>query len=200
MTAGLKPAAYRYRWSFCRATYVTIRFNIRGDKFKAMVYFGGRVESHTRPCVITTTGRCEPKPHDGAGFGVVLCLRTMRCAHAPGPKSTGRSTFDPRRRLHFRTPYKTDHYNRPTRRHRSRMPVTINVDDKVQVWEWTCPRGHRNWEPTNFHFWCAACARSHDANPSFDRIRSARDGRELSRAEIELVNRTGETIVPPRRG
>lgn len=79
------------------------------------------------------------------------------------------------------------------------MLEIINVDSKHEIWEWTCPRGHRGWEPTNFHFWCSACSRIPDIDPEFQKIRSARDGRELDRGEIELVDKDGNTIIPPRR-
>ena len=105
-----------------------------------------------------------------------------------------RITSTVRSRLQFHSPYKTDHYSDPIHLDHSAMLERINIDDTTQRWVWTCPRGHRTWEPTNFHFWCAACARANDAEASFQRIHNARDGRTLSRAEIELVDRTGETI------
>lgn len=109
-----------------------------------------------------TSRRITTKPRQGTGFGWLSHRRTMPKPNATGQKFTDRFTSTARRRLHFRTPYKTDHYIGQLPRQRSPMPERINLDDKTEVWEWTCPRGHRNWEPTNFHFWWAACARSHD--------------------------------------
>lgn len=123
----------------------------------------------------------------------------MQARNVSGVKRTGRSLPVCVPDYHFRTPYKTDHYIETSHPWRLAMSVRINVDKKVEVWEWTCPRGHRDWEPTNFHFWCATCARSHDANPSFDEIENLRTGASLGRGELELVDREGNTIVPPRR-
>jgi hypothetical protein len=75
------------------------------------------------------------------------------------------------------------------------MSVTINTDDKTDRWQWVCPQGHRTWEPTNFHFWCAECAKSwahnDDLNPEFHELRNKRTGETVTRKEIVLVTPAG---------
>jgi len=42
----------------------------------------------------------------------------------------------------------------------SMMPrKVVRIEDRMDRWRFTCPRGHRSWEPTNHHFWCQQCAR-----------------------------------------
>lgn len=75
------------------------------------------------------------------------------------------------------------------------MSVTINTEDKTDRWQWVCPQGHRTWEPTNFHFWCAGCARAWDHNedldPEFQELRNKKTGETVTREEIVLVTPAG---------
>ncbi len=32
------------------------------------------------------------------------------------------------------------------------MTVEIHVEDELDRWKWSCPNGHRSWEPTNHRF------------------------------------------------
>ena len=66
----------------------------------------------------------------------------------------------------------------------------IDLTDEVDRWRYTCPHGHREWEPTNHHFWCAACGRA-DVAATFDTLRDRKTGRELAREDIRLVDPTG---------
>jgi hypothetical protein len=61
--------------------------------------------------------------------------------------------------------------------------VRIDWGDELDRWRYTCPQGHRDWEPTNSHAWCAACAQAIGHNPDADP-----EFYEL------LDQRTGETV------
>jgi predicted nucleic acid-binding Zn ribbon protein len=73
--------------------------------------------------------------------------------------------------------------------------TTIHLDDEADRWRWVCPRGHRSWEPTNNHFWCAKCARQWDHggefSPEFHELRDKRSGETKTRDEIRLVTPAG---------
>jgi hypothetical protein len=67
--------------------------------------------------------------------------------------------------------------------------VVIDLDDETDRWAWTCPTGHRSWEPTNHHFWCQRCARgsADDVEPEFEELRDQRNGETIPRDEVRLV-------------
>jgi hypothetical protein len=67
--------------------------------------------------------------------------------------------------------------------------MTIQVTDEIDRWKWVCPRGHRQWEPTNHHFWCATCARANDdeAEPEFDELRNKKTGETVHRDDLRLL-------------
>lgn len=67
----------------------------------------------------------------------------------------------------------------------------VKIEDKVDRWRFTCPRGHRDWEPTNHHFWCAMCARAEGVDGVFDQLRDQRDGGLLGRDEVRLLTPVG---------
>lgn len=67
----------------------------------------------------------------------------------------------------------------------------VRIEDETDRWRFTCPRGHRDWEPTNHHFWCAACARVEDVDGVFQELRDARDGGLLGRDEVRLLTPVG---------
>lgn len=73
------------------------------------------------------------------------------------------------------------------------MAEEIHLEKETDRWRYTCPAGHRDWEPTNYHFWCAACARSHDprVDPSFHYLVDARTGAELAREDVDLIEPDG---------
>ena len=72
------------------------------------------------------------------------------------------------------------------------MSTTIHLEDETDRWRFTCPRGHRNWEPTNRHFWCQTCSRSHDdVDPAFDALHDAKTGESIHRDELELLTPVG---------
>nr|WP_245545372.1 hypothetical protein [Halomicrobium katesii] len=54
-----------------------------------------------------------------------------------------------------------------------------------------CPRGHRSWEPTNHHFWCASCARTDGVDGSFNELRDRKTGELHERERVRLVTPTG---------
>jgi hypothetical protein len=76
------------------------------------------------------------------------------------------------------------------------MP-TIRLDEEADRWRWTCPKGHRSWEPTNGHFWCQRCAqvaRDHgddDVDPVFYQLHDDASDETYSREEIDLMTPLG---------
>jgi 5-methylcytosine-specific restriction endonuclease McrA len=69
---------------------------------------------------------------------------------------------------------------------------TVQIDDRVDRWRFTCPEGHRSWEPTNHHFWCAKCARdAPESEGTFQRLRDTRDDRLLAREDVRLLDEVG---------
>ena len=74
------------------------------------------------------------------------------------------------------------------------MPrLKIKLESRRDRWRFLCPEGHRSWEPTNEHFWCATCARAHadDVEPSFDQLRDQKTDELLDRDEVELLTDAG---------
>jgi len=63
---------------------------------------------------------------------------------------------------------------------------TLEIEDRSDRWRFTCPRGHRSWEPTNHHFWCASCARADDVDGEFHKLRDQKTGRVYPREGICL--------------
>ncbi|AUV81208.1 hypothetical protein C2R22_05655 [Salinigranum rubrum] len=67
----------------------------------------------------------------------------------------------------------------------------IELDDEVDRWKWVCPKGHRSWEPTNHHFWCAKCASHYEADGVFHQLRNLATGDLYERDEVELQTPAG---------
>lgn len=63
------------------------------------------------------------------------------------------------------------------------------MEKSTDRWRYRCPNGHTDWEPTNYHFWCAACSRtlSEQVDPEFEQLHDDREGRELARDEVRLM-------------
>jgi hypothetical protein len=62
----------------------------------------------------------------------------------------------------------------------------VTLTDRTDRWRYTCPRGHRSWEPTNSHFWCRQCAHTHDTDPTFHRLRDRKTDQLIERSQIRL--------------
>ena len=73
------------------------------------------------------------------------------------------------------------------------MSVEIELDDDADRWRFACPNGHRSWEPTNGHFWCAQCAQtlSDDVDPEFYELHDRKTGDLLQREDIRLLTPVG---------
>ena len=70
--------------------------------------------------------------------------------------------------------------------------TVIDLDNTVQRLRYTCPRGHRSWEPTNYHYYCKQCASAHeDVDPAFDELHDQKTGATLARDEVELMTEMG---------
>jgi hypothetical protein len=73
------------------------------------------------------------------------------------------------------------------------MSVLIQLNDETDRWRYTCPVGHRSWEPVNSHFWCAKCAQNYssDVDPEFDELRDRKTDELLARNEVVLETPAG---------
>ena len=68
---------------------------------------------------------------------------------------------------------------------------TVRIESRSDRWRFVCPRGHRSWEPTNHHFWCATCARTDGVDGSFHELRDRKTGELREREHVRLVTPTG---------
>jgi len=73
----------------------------------------------------------------------------------------------------------------------------IMLNDKADRWKWVCPNGHRSWEPTNHHFYCASCARAIEENidSDFYEIENLATGEKRTRDQISLVEQIGSREI-----
>lgn len=66
--------------------------------------------------------------------------------------------------------------------------LTLDTDDALQRWRYRCPRGHTQFQPTNHHWYCVECARSHnDVDPEFTELVDKQTGEVYERDEVEVV-------------
>lgn len=82
-------------------------------------------------------------------------------------------------------------YTRPETLGPEMARETVAIEDELDRWRFTCPRGHRSWEPTNHHFWCASCARVNGVDGVFHELLDRRDGRLLAREDVRLLTEAG---------
>jgi len=68
---------------------------------------------------------------------------------------------------------------------------TVRIEDENDRWRFTCPRGHRDWEPTNHHFWCVTCARTEGLDGVFDALLDQTNGELYDREEVRLLTPAG---------
>jgi hypothetical protein len=68
---------------------------------------------------------------------------------------------------------------------------TVRIECRSDRWRSVCPRGHRSWEPTNHHFWCATSARTDGADGSFHELHDQKTGELCERQHVRLVTPTG---------
>lgn len=67
----------------------------------------------------------------------------------------------------------------------TKQPISLESD--ADRWRYVCPRGHRSWEVTNFHFWCQQCARAHDdADPEFSELHDLKTGASIPRERLTI--------------
>ncbi|MFB6188592.1 MAG: hypothetical protein ABEI57_01795 [Halapricum sp.] len=71
------------------------------------------------------------------------------------------------------------------------MSEQIRLEDETDRWKWVCPNGHRNWEPTNEHFWCQTCARTRGLDGEFAQLRNKATGEVHDRDDLRLVTPAG---------
>lgn len=83
------------------------------------------------------------------------------------------------------------------------MPATkprINLDDPQDRRQYRCPNGHVRWEPTNYHYWCSACARAWEVDGDFDELVNEKSGKTLQRDEVDLFREVAGKIEPYSHG
>ncbi len=68
---------------------------------------------------------------------------------------------------------------------------TVEIENRQDRWRFTCPVGHRSWEPTNHHFWCQKCARRPDVDGVFYELRDQKTGELVDRKRVRLVTPAG---------
>lgn len=109
-------------------------------------------------------------------------------AKIPDFGGTGRRTDH----FHFHRPYKADRFYNPLRSLVMMSETkTVHIEDETDRWRFVCPRGHRSWEPTNFHFWCQRCAQRDDVDGVFHELRDGKTGDLLERENIRLQTPLG---------
>lgn len=64
---------------------------------------------------------------------------------------------------------------------------TVHADDPADRWRYTCPVGHRRWEPAVDHFWCPECARRDVDTATFPALRDRETGERLPRPVVRVV-------------
>jgi len=63
----------------------------------------------------------------------------------------------------------------------------VRIEDRMDRWRFTCPNGHRSWEPTNHHFWCQQCARLDGVDGVFHELRDRKTGECFERELMRLL-------------
>lgn len=67
----------------------------------------------------------------------------------------------------------------------------VRIENQLDRWRFTCPRGHRSWEPTNHHFWCQQCARVDDVDGVFHELHDRKCGVGYGREQVRLMTPFG---------
>jgi len=95
--------------------------------------------------------------------------------------------------FHFHCPRVDRSFINPILQYRLSMSEirTIEIEDRTDRWRFVCPRGHRSWEPTNHHFWCAKCARLQGIDGVFHQLRDRKTGMLYDRTDVQLLTPLG---------
>jgi hypothetical protein len=76
----------------------------------------------------------------------------------------------------------------------TQVRLELDTDDPIQRWRYRCPRGHTAFEPTNHHWYCAECARSHDdVDPEFTELVDKRTGAVYERDDVRVIGYRAKT-------
>ena len=104
--------------------------------------------------------------------------------------STGEFHFH--RYLHFHSAHVDSIFYNPIRqRNVMSTKETVRIENRQDRWRYTCPVGHRRWEPTNHHFWCQRCAQRPDVDGVFYELRDRKTGELVDRQRVRLVTPVG---------
>lgn len=90
------------------------------------------------------------------------------------------------------TPDKNWNFNESVHQFGSYMSERVRLEDETDRWRYRCPNGHTSWEPTNGHFWCVTCARTHNAEGAFDQLHDSKTGATLDRDQVHLETPAGD--------
>lgn len=66
-------------------------------------------------------------------------------------------------------------------------PIAIDLDDPLDRYRFTCPRGHTDWQRTDGHFWCRSCANGWDVDPVFLELTDRKTREQLARDRVEFA-------------
>jgi hypothetical protein len=69
--------------------------------------------------------------------------------------------------------------------------TVVRIEDGTARWRFTCPRGHRSWEPTNHHFWCPQCTQVDGVDGVCHELRDRKSGECYERDEVRLLTPLG---------
>ena len=113
--------------------------------------------------------------------------RSVSPALSPDFRGAGRSFVQ----FHFHSPAVDSPFYGGVRRPSMMARKVVRIEDRMDRWRFTCPNGHRSWEPTNHHFWCQQCARQEGIDGVFHELRDRKNGECYARDEVRLVTPLG---------
>ncbi len=67
----------------------------------------------------------------------------------------------------------------------------VRIENRTDRWRFTCPNGHRSWEPTNHHFWCSACASHPEVDGVFHELLDKKTETLIERDDVLLLTPVG---------
>jgi len=69
--------------------------------------------------------------------------------------------------------------------------VEIDTTNAAERWRYRCPRGHRDWAPTNNHVWCKGCRRQaetgEEVDPEWYKLVDAKTDRSIPWSAVQII-------------